>query len=30
MEVASLAGMDIIGPPLNDEDLAAIVRGKQA
>jgi quercetin dioxygenase-like cupin family protein len=30
MEVASSAGMDIIGPPLNDEDLAAIVHGKQA
>jgi hypothetical protein len=30
MEVASSAGMDIIGPPLNDEDVAAIVRGKRA
>ena len=30
IEVASAAGMDIIGPPLNDEEVAAIVRGKQA
>jgi hypothetical protein len=30
MEVASAAGMDIIGPPLNDEEVAAIVRGKRA
>jgi hypothetical protein len=24
--VASAAGMDILGPPLNDEEVAAIVR----
>jgi mannose-6-phosphate isomerase-like protein (cupin superfamily) len=29
LEVASSAGMDIIGPPLNDDEVAAIVRGKQ-
>lgn len=29
MEVASSAGMDIIGPSLSDEDVAAIVRGKK-
>ena len=30
IEVASAAGMDIIGPPLNDEEVAAIVRGNRA
>jgi hypothetical protein len=28
-EAASAAGMDILGPPLNDEEVAAIVRGEQ-
>ena len=27
VEVASAAGMDIIGPPLSDEEVAAIVGG---
>jgi hypothetical protein len=28
-EVAAASGMDILGPPLNDEEVAAIVRGEQ-
>jgi hypothetical protein len=28
-EVASAAGMDILGPPLNDKEVAAIVREEQ-
>jgi mannose-6-phosphate isomerase-like protein (cupin superfamily) len=28
-EAASAAGMNILGPPLNDEEVAAIVRGEQ-
>jgi hypothetical protein len=29
VEVASAAGMDIVGPPLSDEEVAAIVAGKR-
>jgi hypothetical protein len=28
-EAASAAGMDILGPPLNDEEVAAIARGSE-
>ena len=28
-EVASAAGMDIVGPPLSDEEVAAIVGGER-
>jgi hypothetical protein len=28
-EVASAAGMDIVGPPLGDEEVAAIIAGER-
>ena len=28
VEVASQAGMDIVGPPLSDDEVAAILRGE--